>query len=105
MRTARARRRAGLLLAALLAWAALPAAADELTMVRSVQPFPEAMLTLQEAIKAQGYTITRVQRVDVGLTRMGYKTDLYSPAGTGTCRPSWTPCARRAEAPPSGGPL
>lgn len=70
-------RRAGLLLAVLLAWGAVPATADELTMVRSVQAFPEAMLTLQEAIKARGYTITRVQRVDVGLTRMGYKTDLY----------------------------
>jgi len=57
--------------------AAGTARAAELAMVRSVQPFPETMLTLQQAIRAHGYVITRVQRVDVGLTRMGYKTDLY----------------------------
>ena len=53
------------------------ARADELVMVRSLQAFPETMLTLQEAIRRHGYVISRVQRVDVGLTRMGYKTDLY----------------------------
>jgi uncharacterized protein (DUF302 family) len=46
-------------------------------MVRSVLPFPEAMLALQESIAAHGYTVSRVQRIDIGLTGMGYKTDKY----------------------------
>jgi uncharacterized protein (DUF302 family) len=66
----------GLLMAGLLAW--LPtASAEHLLMARSVQPFPEAMSTLQERISAHGYTVSRVQRVDIGLTKMGYKTDKY----------------------------
>ena len=51
--------------------------ANELLMVRSQQSFPEAMLTLQTSIKDHGYEITRVQRIDIGLTGMGYKTDKY----------------------------
>ena len=51
--------------------------AEELLMARSLQPFPETMLALQESIHAHGYTVSRVQRVDVGLTGMGYKTDKY----------------------------
>jgi len=51
--------------------------AKELIMVRSVQPFPETMSTLQETIRKYGYTLSRVQRVDIGLTKMGYKTDKY----------------------------
>lgn len=57
-----------------------PAAAmvtDELIMVRSEQAFPEAMSSLQSAIKQQGYTVSRVQRVDIGLTSSGYQTDKY----------------------------
>ncbi len=50
---------------------------DELIMIRSTQAFPEAMTSLQSAITAQGYTISRVQRVDIGLTSSGYKTDKY----------------------------
>jgi len=50
---------------------------DELMMVRSDQAFPETMSALQEAIKIQGYTLSRVQRVDIGLTAMGFKTDKY----------------------------
>lgn len=61
----------------LLAATAAPAAADELIMIRVAQPFPEAMSTLQQAIADQGYTISRVQRVDVGLTAMGYQTAEY----------------------------
>lgn len=65
-----------LLLAGLLAW--LPtASAEHLLMARSVQPFPEAMSTLQESIRAHGYQVSRVQRVDIGLTKSGYKTDKY----------------------------
>jgi uncharacterized protein (DUF302 family) len=52
-------------------------AEDELLMVRSAQSFPEAMTALQEAIQDHGYTISRVQRVDIGLTAMGYQTDKY----------------------------
>ena len=51
--------------------------ASDLLMVRSQQSFPEAMLTLQTSIKEHGYEITRVQRIDIGLTGMGYKTDKY----------------------------
>jgi uncharacterized protein (DUF302 family) len=51
--------------------------ADGLLMIRSKQKFPEAMLTLQTSIKEHGYTITRVQRIDIGLTKKGYKTDKY----------------------------
>ena len=51
--------------------------ADDMLMVRTKQTFPEAMLTLQSSIKEHGYAITRVQRIDIGLTGMGYKTDKY----------------------------
>jgi uncharacterized protein (DUF302 family) len=51
--------------------------ASDLLMVRSQQSFPEAMLTLQTSIREHGYEITRVQRIDIGLTGMGYKTDKY----------------------------
>jgi uncharacterized protein (DUF302 family) len=51
--------------------------ADGLVMVRTPLTFPEAMLALQESIREHGYTVSRVQRVDVGLTGMGYKTDKY----------------------------
>jgi len=51
--------------------------AQDIYMIRSQQSFPEAMTTLQEAIKAKGYTLSRVQRVDIGLTTAGYQTDKY----------------------------
>jgi len=54
-----------------------PAAAEDMVMARSSLPFPEAMLALQESIRDHGYTVSRVQRVDIGLTGMGYKTDKY----------------------------
>jgi len=50
---------------------------SDIIMVRSPQNFPEAMLTLQSSISDHGYTVTRVQRIDIGLTGMGYKTDKY----------------------------
>ena len=49
----------------------------EMIMVRSAEAFPETMAMLQEAITKRGYTLSRVQRVDVGLTAKGYKTDKY----------------------------
>ena len=51
--------------------------ADELLMVRSPQPFAETMLVLQDAIREHGYQLSRVQRVDVGLTASGFETDKY----------------------------
>ncbi len=51
--------------------------ADQLFMVRSTQPFPEAMAELQSSISAHGYKVSRVQRVDVGLTGSGFQTDKY----------------------------
>lgn len=55
----------------------LPAHAGNLLMVRSTRDFPETMLALQEAIKAEGYTLSRVQRVDIGLIESGFPTDKY----------------------------
>jgi uncharacterized protein (DUF302 family) len=54
-----------------------PASAEELMMVRVKQSFPETMLKFQEVIKEHGYQLSRVQRVDIGLSKMGYKTDKY----------------------------
>ena len=50
---------------------------SKLIMERSVEAFPETMSVLQEEIKKAGYTLSVVQRVDVGLTGMGFKTDKY----------------------------
>ncbi len=57
----------------------LPAvsAGEELLMARIARPFPEAMNALQETIRANGYTVSRVQRVDVGLTSSGFQTAEY----------------------------
>ncbi|MFQ5642803.1 MAG: hypothetical protein ACE5FQ_03795 [Thiogranum sp.] len=52
-------------------------AAQDLFMVRSQLPFPEAMSMLQHSIGESGFRISRVQRVDIGLTKSGYKTDKY----------------------------
>ena len=51
--------------------------ASDLLMVRTQQSFPEAMLALQTSVREHGYAVTRVQRIDIGLTGMGYKTDKY----------------------------
>ncbi|HUW49654.1 MAG TPA: DUF302 domain-containing protein [Sulfuricella sp.] len=53
------------------------ACANQLLMIRSSLPFPEAMLALQNAITTRGYKVTRVQNVDQGLSKTGYKTDNY----------------------------
>jgi len=53
------------------------ASASDLIMVRTSLDFPEAMLSLQTSTKEHGYDIARVQRIDIGLTGMGYKTDKY----------------------------
>jgi uncharacterized protein (DUF302 family) len=55
----------------------LQASNDQLLMMRSTQSFPETMLALQRVIGEYGYTVARVQRVDVGLTTSGFTTDKY----------------------------
>ena len=69
-----------LLLIAPVSAMATPLAAmlgSDLIMARSHEKFPEAMLTLQTSVKEHGYTVAHVQRIDIGLTGMGYKTDKY----------------------------
>lgn len=61
----------------LLVAIAAPVSAEQLMMVRVKQSFPETMSKFQEVIKEHGYQLSRVQRVDIGLTQMGYKTDKY----------------------------
>jgi uncharacterized protein (DUF302 family) len=51
--------------------------AAHINMVRVKNTFPETMLRLQEVIKEHGYKLSRVQRVDIGLTMSGYQTDKY----------------------------
>lgn len=71
------RRRLSLLLAALWLGLSGSAAAEQLFMVRSSHAFPETMTALQEVIARHGYTVARVQRVDIGLTQSGFETDMY----------------------------
>ena len=61
----------------LLLSAAGSARADGLLMARSLQMFPEAMTSLQSAISARGYKITRLQEVNENLARRDYKSDMY----------------------------
>jgi uncharacterized protein (DUF302 family) len=61
----------------LLLMLAQPVVAEDLLMARSPMTFPEAMLKLQSTLKKYGHTLSRVQRVDIGLTAKGYKTDKY----------------------------
>lgn len=53
------------------------AQAEGMMMARTKQSFPEAMLKLQATIAELGYSISRVQRIDIGLTGSGYATDKY----------------------------
>ncbi|MCP3853091.1 MAG: DUF302 domain-containing protein [Gammaproteobacteria bacterium] len=50
---------------------------QKLIMGRSSEAFPETMTTLQESIRKSGYTLSVVQRVDIGLAGMGFETDKY----------------------------
>ena len=63
---------------ALMLLASLAQGAEErLLMMRSTQSVPETMLALQQTLGEYGYTISRVQRVDIGLTGSGFQTDKY----------------------------
>ncbi len=53
------------------------AQAEDLLMARTPMTFPETMLKLQDSLKKHHQTLSRVQRVDIGLTSKGYKTDKY----------------------------
>jgi uncharacterized protein (DUF302 family) len=53
------------------------AAEERLLMMRSTQSFPETMLAVQKTLGEYGYTVSRVQRVDIGLTTSGFQTDKY----------------------------
>ena len=55
----------------------LSALADDLIMRRIAMTFPEAMNSLQTSIAEEGFTVSRVQRVDIGLTSSGYNTAEY----------------------------
>lgn len=57
--------------------APLLAGNDQLLLMRSKQDFPETMLLLQKSIAEYGYTVSRVQRVDIGLTGSGFNTAEY----------------------------
>lgn len=65
------------LLFVLLLLACSAATAQDLFMARVPMSFPEAMALLQQTIKDRGYTLSRVQRVDIGLTKSGFQTDKY----------------------------
>jgi len=64
-------------LASMLLLLAAGVNAQDLYMVRSQMAFPETMIALQKAIREQGYVLSRVQRVDIGLKKSGFKTDRY----------------------------
>ena len=68
-----------IIISAVIVFTAILAQAQQqqLIMGRSSEAFPETMSALQEAIKKAGYTISIVQRVDIGLTGMGFQTDKY----------------------------
>ncbi len=51
--------------------------AEDLLMARVAATFPESMLKLQTVLKKNGQKLSRVQRVDIGLTKSGFKTDKY----------------------------
>jgi len=51
--------------------------ADDLILRRISMSFPEAMNSLQASISEEGFTVSRVQRVDVGLSASGYSTAEY----------------------------
>jgi uncharacterized protein (DUF302 family) len=66
-----------LVLVLLMCELSVGAHAEDLLMVRAPAMFEESMAVLQQAIGAQGYTLSRVQRVDIGLSESGFKTDKY----------------------------
>lgn len=71
-------RLASILFVLLVLCLAVPAqAAQDLLIARAPRAFPEAMAGAQQAIADAGYTVVRVQRVDVGLSSSGFETAEY----------------------------
>lgn len=66
-----------LLLAVLCGFWLLPAQADQLLIIRAQQDYPESMASLQNAISSRGYKVTRVQNIDVGISKTGHTIDYY----------------------------
>lgn len=60
-----------------LIFASMAAQAQDVLIARSALSFPEAMSALQNSIIEHKYTLSRVQRIDVGLQKAGFKIDLY----------------------------
>jgi len=50
---------------------------ESLLMARSAKPFEATLDQLSAAISFSEYKVSRIQRVDVGLTKSGYKTEKY----------------------------
>ncbi len=65
------------LLAILCAGWVFPALADQLLIIRAQQDYPESMASLQNAISSRGYKVTRVQNIDVGISKTGHTIDYY----------------------------
>jgi uncharacterized protein (DUF302 family) len=53
------------------------AAAEETLMIRVGREFDATLAQLQQVIAEHGYTVSHVQRCDVGLQGSGYETDKY----------------------------
>lgn len=64
-------------IAVLAAFMSAGAVAGPPVAAESQQFFPEAMAAFQEALSAQGFYVTRIQHVDRGLERRGFKTGAY----------------------------
>ncbi len=61
----------------LLMLISLPLHADHLIMVRAHKPLAATLGQLRQAIQKQGYTVSRVDMVNIGLLGMGYTSNKY----------------------------
>lgn len=55
----------------------MAACAPRMYVKETTGPFPEAMADLQASIAKNGYTLSRIQKVDYGLRKRGYETKKY----------------------------
>ena len=61
----------------LLAGFTMAACAPRMYVKETAGPFPEAMASLQASIEKNGYTLSRIQKVDYGLKKSGYESQKY----------------------------
>ena len=54
-----------------------PSGCERIENAQTEDGFPETMLALQNHIRAHGYTVSRVQRVDVGMEQADYEIEEY----------------------------